>query len=100
MKGPPGAFSNRIVNPSASLFVCLSICSSVCIIPSRLLTKCKNESLDDDTVTKLGLLWVPHISLTFHAPGVGRCQNVGLRDFCHILTLLSPGGICVSQTHV
>ena len=23
--------------------------------------------------------------------GVGRGQNVGLRDFCHILTLLPPG---------
>ena len=24
-------------------------------------------------------------------PGVGRVQNVGLREFCHIKTLLSPG---------
>ena len=34
---------------------------------------------------------VAHISLTSHAPGVGQCQNVGLRDFCHSLTLLPPG---------
>ena len=34
--------------------------------------------------------------------GVGRGQNVGLRDFCHILTLLPPGHPCngVSQTLV
>ena len=31
--------------------------------------------------------------MTSHAPGVGRGrgQNLGLRDFCHILTLLPPG---------
>ena len=32
--------------------------------------------------------------------GVGRGQNIGLRDFCHISTLLPLGGIRVSQTHV
>ena len=31
--------------------------------------------------------------------GVGQGQNVGLRVFCHIMTLLPPGGIRVSQTH-
>ena len=36
-------------------------------------------------------LWVPHTSLTSHAPRVGQSQNVGLRDFCHISTLLPPG---------
>ena len=25
--------------------------------------------------------------------GRGHCQNVGLRDFCHILTLLPPGAL-------
>ena len=33
---------------------------------------------------------VAHTSLTSHAPGGGRGQNVGLRDFCHSLTLLPP----------
>ena len=41
LKGLPGASSNRIVR----LFVCLSI------ILSHLQTKCKNQSLGDDTVT-------------------------------------------------
>ena len=36
-------------------------------------------------------LRVPHTSLTSHAPGGWAGQNVGLRDFCHILTLLPPG---------
>ena len=36
-------------------------------------------------------LWVPHISHTPHAPGVVRGQDLGLRVFCHILTLLPPG---------
>ena len=31
-----------------------------------------------------------------HAPGDGAGSNVGLRDFCHILTLLPPG---VSVVH-
>ena len=29
--------------------------------------------------------------MTSHAPRVGRGQNKGLRDFCHISTLLPPG---------
>ena len=29
--------------------------------------------------------------------GVGRGQNVGLRDFCHILTLLTPGHPCFTD---
>ena len=52
--------------------------------------------MDDDTVTKLGLrvhLWVPHTSLTSHA------TNVGLRDFCHIMTLL-PLGASVLLKHM
>ena len=32
-----------------------------------------------------------HTSLASHAPGVGWGQNVGLKDFCHILTLLLLG---------
>ena len=31
--------------------------------------------------------------------GVGRGQNVGLRDFCHILTLLPPG-VSVFHKHM
>ena len=31
-------------------------------------------------------------------PWVGRGQNVGLRDFCHILTLLPPGHPCFTNT--
>ena len=31
------------------------------------------------------------LSLHRHHMGVGQGQNVGLRDFCHILTLLPPG---------
>ena len=34
---------------------------------------------------------VPHTSLASHAPGMGQRQNIGLRDFCHILTYLLPG---------
>ena len=30
--------------------------------------------------------------------GVGLGQNVGLRDFCHILTLLPPGHLCFTNT--
>ena len=36
-----------------------------------------------------------------HMPlGVGRGQNVGLWDFCHILTLLPPGHASVLQQHM
>ena len=62
-EGPPGASSNRIVRLS--------------VIPSHLQTKCNILSLGDDKVTKLGLevhLWVPHTSLTSHAPG-GRARS-------------------------
>ena len=100
LKGPPGASSNRIVRPSVCPF-CLFVRLSV--ISFRLQTKCNIQSLGDDTVTKLGLLvllWVPHTSLTSHAPGVGRGQNIGLEDFfCHILTLL-PRGASVFHKHM
>ena len=38
-------------------------------------------------------LWVPPTLLTSHAPGDGAGQNVGLKDFCHILTLLPPAHV-------
>ena len=42
-------------------------------------------------IVSSSILRVPGSSLASHAPGVGRGNNVGLRDFCHILTLLSAG---------
>ena len=92
---------NNIVIGSS---VCPSVCPSVClsIIPSCLQTKCNILSLGVDTVTKLGLqvhLWIPNTLLTSPAPGVGRGQNVGLRDFCNILTLL-PAGASVFHKHM
>ena len=61
---------------------------------------CQNNA----EVNAVGLqvhLWVPHTSLTSHAPRLGRGQNVGLKDFffLHILTSLPPG-VSVFQTHV
>ena len=32
--------------------------------------------------------------------GVGQGQNVGLRDFCHILTLLPRGHPCFTNTRL
>ena len=57
-------------------------------------------------------LWVPHTLLTSDSPGVWLDQNVGLREFCHILFFVADrdirvilffvaaGGIRVTQTHV
>ena len=100
LKGPPGASSNWIVRLSACLSVLLSACLSV--IPSRLQTKCNIYSLGDDTVTKLGLsihLWVPHTSLTSHAPGAGTGSKCRTDNFA-IFWLCCRRGIRVSQTHV
>ena len=41
---------------------------------------------------------VPHTSLTSNDPGGGRVQYVGLRDFCHNLTLMPPGHPCFTNT--
>ena len=87
-EGPPGASSNRIVCPSVRLSVRLSV------IPSHLQTKCNILSLGDDKLTKLGLevhLWVPHTSLTSHAPGGRARSKCRTKRICLILTLLPPG---------
>ena len=93
LKGPSGASSNRIVR----LSVRLSVCNSV-----PLTNKKQYLKFGWWYITRLGLLvhlWVPHTSLTSHAPGVGRDQNVGLRDFCHSFTLL-PAGASVFHKHM
>ena len=45
-------------------------------------------------------LLVPHTTLTSHALGMGQGQNVALREFCHILTLLPHfvNSLCVCFT--
>ena len=87
LKGPPWASSVWIV--------CLSICLSISLRNSIPLTNKVQYlkfgwSYSNQTWT-VSHLRVAHISLASHAPGVVRGQNVGLRVFCHILTLLPPG---------
>ena len=98
--GLKGLQGHLVIGSSVCLSVPLFGCLSV--IPSHLQTKCNILSLGYDTVINIGLLvhvWVPHASLTSHAPGVGRGQNVGLRDFCYISTLL-PLGASVFHKHM
>ena len=60
--------------------VCLSTVSNSVPLTNKL-TKFKNKSLGDDTLTTLDLqvhLWLPHTSLTSHAPGGGtglKCRT-------------------------
>ena len=71
LKGPPGASSNWVVRLSDS-------------VP---LTKWNIKSLDDDTVTKLGLLvhlLVPQTTLTSNALGWGEVKMQDLDIFAII----------------
>ena len=80
-KGPPGASSNRIVRPSVS--------NSVPLTHKVQYLKFGWWYSNQSWTVSLFMGLSP--SLISHAPGVEWVQNVGLRDFCHILTLLPPG---------
>ena len=61
------------------------------------------KSLGDDKVTKLGLevhLWVPHTSMTSHAPGGRARSKCRTKRILPYFDLVAAGGIRVSQTHV
>ena len=69
------------------------------VIPSRLHIKCNNWSFGGDTVTKLGL----HLRVTtphwYHIPlGMGRGQNLGLRDFAIFWLCCHRGHPCFTNT--
>ena len=98
LKGPPGAFSNRIVPVSwGFLCVCLSVRNSVPLTNKVQYLKFgwwySNQT--SAVSSSMGSSHFTDITCTWD----GASQNVGLGDFCHILTLLPPG-IRVSQTHV
>ena len=76
----------KVRQASSNQIVCLSV------IPSRLQSAMfkvklmmKQPNLDRKFIYGFLTLHWHHMPL-----GVGRGQNVGLRNFCHILTLLSP----------
>ena len=84
LKGPLGASSVSIV--------CPSICPSV--IPSRLQTVQYLKfgwSYSNQTWTVSSSKGCSHFTDITCPKGWGGGQNVGLRHFCHCLTLLSPG---------
>ena len=88
LKGPPGASSNRIVRPFVCLFIRLSVIPPA--YKQRAICKVwvviQLPNLDCKFIYGFRtFLWHPM------PLGMGREQNVGLRDVCHISTLLPPG---------
>ena len=77
LKGPPGAYSNRIVRLSVRLSVCLSIILS-CLQSAifKVLVMIQWPNLDCKSIYGFLTLHWHHMPL-----GVGLVQNVGLRDF-------------------
>ena len=90
LKGPPGACCNRIVRLSVRPSVCLSVRNSVPLSNKVQYLKfgwwysnqtwTVSPSMDCSHFTDIPCPW-----------GWGGVKNVGLGDFCHILTLLLPG---------
>ena len=90
LQGPPGASSNRIVRP----FVCPSVCPSVRnSVP--LLNKVQYLKFgwwySNQTWTVSSSIGSSHFTDIPSWEWGGQGQNEGLRDFCHIWTLLMPG---------
>ena len=94
LKGPPGASSVWIVCPSVRPSVRPSVCPSV-----RNSVPLINEvqylkfgwSYSNQTWTVSSSKDCSHFTDITCPWGVERGQNVGLRYFCHCLTLLPPG---------
>ena len=86
LKGLPGASSVWIVCPS----VCLSVRYSVPLINKVQYIKF-GWSYSNQTLNVSSPKGCSHFSDITCPWGVGRGKNVGLRDFCHSLTLLPPG---------
>ena len=85
LKGPPGASSVWIVH--------LSVCLSVSVPLTNKVQYLKfGSSYSNQTWTVSSSMGSPHFTdITSPLWWGGRGQNVGLRYFCHILTLLPPG---------
>ena len=102
LKGPPGASSVWIVRLSVRPSVCLSVCPSVRnSVPLtnkvQYLKFWWSYSIQTWTVIHL---WVPHTSLTSHAPGDGAGSKCRTWRFLPYFDFVAAGGIRVSQTHV
>ena len=94
LKGPPGASSVWIVcpsvRPSVRPSVSLSVRNSVPLINKVQYLKF-GWPYSNQTWTVSSSKGSSHFTDITCPWGVGRGQNVGLRDFCHSLTLLPPG---------
>ena len=91
------------VRPSVCRFVCLSVRLSVRnSVPLTIKVQYLKFGwwYNYQTWTVSSSKGCSHFTDITRPWGLGRGQNVGLRDFCHNWTLLPPGGIRVSQTHV
>ena len=96
LKGPLGASSNRIVRPSVCLSVCPSVCLSVCNsvpITNKVQYLKFGWWYSSQTWTVSSSMGSSHFTdIPCPRGGIGRGQNVGLGDFCHILTLFNRRG--------
>ena len=92
LKGPPGASSNGIICLSVHLSVSNSVPLTNKVQYLKLGWSCSNQ-----TWTVSSFMGSSHFTDITCPWGGG--QNVGLRDFCHILTLL-PSGASVFHKHI
>ena len=90
LKGPPGASSVWIVCPSVRPSVCPSVRNSVPLINKVQYLKF-GWSYSNQTWTVSSSKGCSHFTDITCPWGLGQGQNLGLRDFCHSLTLLPPG---------